>query len=318
MSDKCVALKETGTNPFVFVVGAPRSGTTLLKRMLDAHPEIAMTPETWWITRFYKRRIGVTAEGRVTPEIVPRLMEDRRFLRLGLDMDAVGRLVQRGAALSYPDFVSGVFDLYGRGVGKRLVGDKTPGYVRNLSLLHSLWPRANIVHIIRDGRDVWLSIRGWAKAQRTVGHYESWQEDPAATAALWWKWHVGLGREAGRTLPPERYREIRYEDLVRNPAEQCAEICSFLDVPYDASMLRYHEGRANVPSKHPWFPPTAGLRDWRSQMPGEEVERFEAVAGDLLDALGYMRSFRELSPPMKAYGDRMRRRFEARPLPSNW
>ncbi len=94
------ALQGYGTNPFLFVVGAPRSGTTLLKRMLDAHPEIAMTPETWWITRFFKRRIGVTAEGWVTPEIAPRLMEDRRFPRLGLDMDAVGRLVQRGARRS--------------------------------------------------------------------------------------------------------------------------------------------------------------------------------------------------------------------------
>ena len=66
-------------NPYVFIVGCPRSGTTLLERMVNAHPEIAIIHESHWITRFFKKRIGVTQDGVVTPEMVSALCEYHRF-----------------------------------------------------------------------------------------------------------------------------------------------------------------------------------------------------------------------------------------------
>ena len=79
------------------------------------------------------------------------------------------------------------------------------------------------------------------------------------------------------------------------PAAQCEKLCNFLGVAYDEAMLRFHEGRTrNEPgldAKQAWRPITPGLRDWKTQMQGDDVERFEAVAGDLLDELGYSRAF---------------------------
>ena len=69
-------------NPYMFLVGCPRSGTTMLKRIVDAHPQIAITRETHWVPRFYNRRKGLTADGRVTPAIVEKWFEYDRFAHL--------------------------------------------------------------------------------------------------------------------------------------------------------------------------------------------------------------------------------------------
>ncbi len=282
-------------NPYVFVVGCPRSGTTLLQRLLDANSELAVINETMWITREARKWNGVPGEERVPPEIVATLFEYPRFRRLGLRLEEVEALVASEAALSYPRFVSGIFDLYGQQRGKRLVGDKSPGYVREMATLHELWPEAKFIHLIRDGRDVWLSVAGWKKADRSVGQFATWTDDPVATTALWWERSVRLGREAGASLGPTLYHEVRYEDLVADPGRECRTLCAFLGLSYDEAMLRFYEGRTRdlepgVPSKRAWLPPTPGLRDWRAQMPPEDVERFEAVAGAMLDELGYPRA----------------------------
>ncbi len=106
------------------------------------------------------------------------------------------------------------------------------------------------------------------------------------------------GRDAGARLGPERYREVRYEDLVREPERVLVELCAFVELPYDARMLRYHEQADRlVPSlshnehhQNLHRPPTVGLRDWRSQMSPADAAVFESLAGDLLDELGYERA----------------------------
>jgi Sulfotransferase family len=277
----------------VFIVGCPRSGTTLFQRVVDAHPELAVIDETLWILRLYRRSEGVTQDGLVTPRVIDDLLADRRFVRLDLPIADVERLLD-GGGMPYTRFVSGIFDLYGRSRGKRLVGDKSPGYVRKIPRLHRLWPDAKFVHLIRDGRDVALSALGWARADQILGDFRTWPDDPWTTAALWWERSVRMGREAGGDLPAGRYHEVRFEALVADPEVESRRLCAFLGLRYDEAMVRFHEGRtrraAGASSKRQWLPPTAGLRNWRTQMAPEAIERFEAVAGDLLDELGYERA----------------------------
>ena len=125
--------------------------------MVDAHPQIAITPETHWIPELFKRRTGLSADGRVTGELIAALRAHPKFPRLGVDPEQLERLLAMEGPLPYARFVTALFDLYGRQRGKALAGDKTPGYVRDIDTLHALWPRARFVHIIRDGRDVCLS-----------------------------------------------------------------------------------------------------------------------------------------------------------------
>jgi hypothetical protein len=153
----------------------------------------------------------------------------------------------------------------------------------------------------------------WNHAYKTAGRYRTWAEDPVTTTALWWERKVRLGRQARQALSPALYYEIRYEDLVAFPADVCARLCNFLGVPYDEAMLRFHEGRTRhepgLDAKKAWRPITPGLRDWRTQMPPEDAERFEAVAGELLDELGYARAFPRLSPECRARIARLREAF---------
>jgi hypothetical protein len=200
--------------------------------------------------------------------------------------------------------------------------------VRNVRVLHTLWPNARFIHIIRDGRDVCLSVMTWSKADRATGFFRTWAEDPVSTAALWWMCNVRHGREEGEPLGQHLYHEICYESLVTDPAKECAKLCAFLGVPYDDAMPRYHEHRPTVApgleADHAWLPLTPGVRDWRSQMPAEDVERFEAAAGDLLDDLRYDRAAPNPRPEAMHYAREFRRTFteDARSrgwrLPERW
>jgi hypothetical protein len=284
------------SNPYVFIVGCPRSGTTLFRHMVNAHPRLAITPEAQWIPLWFKERRGLTPEGMVTPELVPQLLAEPKFALLRMGRAELLGLLGNGHPVSYAAFVSGIFDLYGKAEGKALVGNKTPDYARRMDTLRTLWPGVRFIHLIRDGRDVALSLMAWPRvSKKRPGTLATWKDDPVRTAALWWELNVRSGRDGAQGLGPKLYHEIRYESLVARPVEVCREVCSFLDLPYDDAMLRFHEaqpkaGAPEVPAKTEWQPVTAGLRDWRTQMSSEDVERFEATVGGLLDELGYPRA----------------------------
>jgi hypothetical protein len=289
-------------NPFLFVVGCARSGTRMLGRLLDGHPEIAVIHEARFVPGWFKHRRGVTPDGYATRELVERLVAFERFDRLGVARADLEGLLGPGGAVPYSEFVGGLFDLHGRARGKPLVADKSPRYVRNIPTLHELFPSAKILHLVRDGRDVALSVASWRKVTERgdlVAHYGTWQDDPVTTIALWWEREVRLGREDGSALAPGLYGESHYEAVVDDPAGECARLCAFLGVPYDDAMVASTAER----------PPTAGMRDWRTQMPPADVRRFEAAAGDLLDELGYPRTFPDPTPDERAHAEGLRTRY---------
>jgi hypothetical protein len=315
-------------NPYVFFVGCPRSGTTLLRRMGDAHPELAVIGELHWLPRWWERRVGMTPEGIVTTELLDMLLVEPRFHKLNLDAEAVANLVEDSEPKHYARFVTELFDLHGGVRGKRLVGEKTPGYVRFLPTLHSLWPHTRVVHLIRDGRDVALSLFDRTRTSRRAWRLPTWEEDPATTAALYWEWNVRLGREAGARMGPDRYYEVRYEALVADPELECRKLCDFLGLAFDPIMLRFHEGRRRaepgLSAKKAWQPITPGLRMWGEQMTPRDLARFEAAAGDLLSELGYELGFRTASSAELATAARLRGAFvdgaraRRRPIPAVW
>jgi hypothetical protein len=288
-------------NPYLFIVGCPRSGTTLLQRLVDAHPNVAVTPETHWIPRWFDQRPrkGITPDGLATKKFLRKLISHPRFLELGINPGVVRKMIKGNLQAPYDRLVCSLYDLYGQRRGKPIVGDKTPGYARDLPTLHLLWPAARFVHLIRDGRDVCLSILNWERARSWTAddgaaRFRTWSLDPVGTAALWWEWHVRLAREAVEQFGSEFYFELRYEFLVAHATGQCQALCEFLGVPYDDQMVQSYQARATTgldqDPKHPWIPITPGLRDWETQMSPEDVERFEAFAGAMLDELGYRRA----------------------------
>jgi hypothetical protein len=315
-------------NPYLFVVGAARSGTTLLQRMLDAHPRLAVVDETYWLLRF-REPTGLTREGLVTEELLPLLLASPKFARMELSEQDLVDLLSREQPVRYERFVARIFDIYAARRGKQLAGDKSPGYVRRMAEIHELWPRARFVHIIRDPRDVCLSMLDWRGGEQAAGQYGTWEMDPVVSTALYWRLSVAVGRDAGERLGPGLYHEVRYEDLVAFPDRELERMCEFLRLPYAEAMTRFYEGKTRGvkpgrSSKAQWLPPTAGLRDWRVQLDAADAERIEAAVGRLLVSLSYRSRLEHISC---AAGDRVARVREIftrnalarnRTLPKDW
>jgi ABC-type multidrug transport system ATPase subunit len=304
-SDLEAARQFNGRNPYVFVVGCPRSGTTLLQRMLDHHPDLAVANDTHFLVGAI-RGMPPGIDPPLTEELVERALGHHHFHRLGIPEEAARESAE--GSRTYREFISALYSHLAAVRGKRLAGEKSPAYVRHLPLLFALFPWARTIHIIRDGRDVALSTLDWTRDDRGPSRYALWHKEPIAVCALRWRDLVRAGRQDGARLGPARYEEVRYEDLVEGPEARLRQLSAFLEVQYATEMATYFEGRISrdpgLSAKKAWLPPTSGLRDWRTQMSEQDTELFEAIAGKLLSQLGYERAHWRISPAIAALAER--------------
>jgi hypothetical protein len=265
----------------VLVIGVRRSGTTLLRVMLDRHSELAVPDESYFVPQLADRHLR-----RVDPdEFVDDLRRIDTLAEWGVPLEKVrARLTDR---MPIGTAIGTVYAVYAEERGKARWGDKTPMYMQNLRLLERLFPDGLFVHLIRDGRDAAMSFLSMPKGLMT----EAWMQprDVAAFASQW-RAEVKAAQRLGRRVGDQRYLEVRYEDLVGDVEPVLRRISAFARLPYEPAMVDY-AGNVDVSTKpHQQSlrrPPTAGLRDWRLQMSPEDVEAFDRVAGDLLDELGY-------------------------------
>ena len=270
----------TPGGPPLLVLGVRRSGTTLLRVMLDRHSQLAVPDESYFVPQLADRHLR-----HVDPEeFVDDLSRIDTLAEWNVPLEKVrARLSERmliGAAIGT------VYAVYAEEQGKPRWGDKTPMYMQNLRLLERLFPDALFVHLIRDGRDAALSFLSMPKGLMT----ETWMQPRSVPAfAAQWRTEIKAARRL-RSRVGDRYLEVRYEDLVVDVENVLRRICTFAGLPYEPQLADY-AGSVDVSAKpHQQSltrPPTAGLRDWRLQMTPEDVGAFDEVAGDLLRELGY-------------------------------
>ena len=265
----------------MIVLGVRRSGTTLLRVMLDRNPALAVPDESYFVPQLARRHRGIVEPASFVDDLrrLPTLAE------WDLPADAVAARLRPG--MTTGEAIAAVFEAYAAERGKPRWGDKTPLYMQHLPLLERLFPEASFVHLIRDGRDAALSFLSVPEGIMTEGW--GYPRD-AAGFACQWATEVRAARALGERVGPGRYLELRYEALVADPAGELRRTCSFAGLEYDEAMLGYvgrtdsarkeHQQRLNEP-------PRVGVRDWSTEMPVADRAAFEAVAGDLLAALGY-------------------------------
>ena len=287
----------SGPPPAPFVVGATRSGTTLLRLMLDAHPEIAIPSETHFIPELISAR---EKHGASREQMLELLTSHRRWGDFTIEP---GELAERWAQiepLSGPEAVRAFFHLYADKQDKHGArwGDKTPGYVKSMREIQGYLPEARFIHLIRDGRDVALSVLK-----------QSWGPQSIEAAAEKWRSRVNRGRSQAPYLG--YYIEVKFEDLVLETERELRRICEFIEVPFDENMLRYHltaeqrlqekaralprvHGEAQSAEKRlashakTFEPPNPEMiGTWRQRMSPADRAAYEALAGDLLAELGY-------------------------------
>ena len=285
--------------PAPFVVGVGRSGTTLLRLMLDAHPELAIPPETHFLPALIDLWEGGERPG--SDEQAVAVMSHAGWRDFGFDQGELESIFEETAA-SAAEAVRAFYAAYASRHSKPRWGDKTPVYMESIARIgDTLDGQARFVHLIRDGRDVAAS-----RGARAVKRGRS--ATPATKEAETWKRRIESAREQAAEV--EHYLEVRYEDLIADPESTLRRVCGFAELEFDPAMLAYHEGArerlselSDLPGKGGTVRPgserveahaltsepprTDRIERWRKDLEPSSIADYERVAGDLLVDLGY-------------------------------
>ncbi|HEX8474619.1 MAG TPA: sulfotransferase [Pyrinomonadaceae bacterium] len=283
--------------PALFIVGVPRSGTTLLRLMCDAHPELSIPPEMGFIPALADLRRGRGDELREA--FLNSVTGMATWQDANIERAEFAQALGEVKPFTVSEGVRAFYSLYAARFGKSRWGDKTPAYCLHMDLIEKLLPEARFVHIIRDGRDVALSLRGlWFSPGDRVEEL----------ANLWRSWII-TARRLGRRR--RHYLEVRYEDLIEQTPAVLRRVCDFIELSYDSQMERYYEsapkrldevnsmyrsdGTLLITKAERLYnqrftakpPERARVARWRNEMDAGTRAGFAGVAGDLLEELGY-------------------------------
>jgi hypothetical protein len=284
--------------PIPFIVGVPRSGTTLLRLMLDAHPQLAIPPETHFIPGACKRCRNSAHPAKSFMEF---LSSHPRWNDWHVDKSTLASAVHSLDPFDTRLAINAFYRIYANRFHKPGWGDKTPGYLLHMPLIYGLFPEAHFIHVIRDCRDVYLSVKDmW------------WGPDTPDKTALWWKDRICQARKDASAIP--HYLEIRFDDLVLAPEKTLDKICGFLELKPHTDMLKYYVSaqeriselgesvvrgkRKATAQKHREIfrltskpPQKSRLGRWKKELDRAQNFIFLQYAGDLLKELGYEHSF---------------------------
>ncbi|BBO85865.1 sulfotransferase [Desulfosarcina ovata subsp. sediminis] len=271
------------SRPF-FIIGAQRSGTTLLRLMLNAHSQVAIPEEGgFWkpLLRQFKKAPRKAIAGRELEGYLRYLRDDPQFKLWLMDSTDLFEAIQNDAPLTLTDLMERTYRYYASSNGKMIWGDKSPSFFRMIPTLSTLFPHAFFIHIIRDGRDLFLSWRKMERNKRNV-----------SLVALEWLFKVKKARNDLKRIGQERYMEIRYEDLVSMPDPILKNVCTLVGIEYEPGMLSYWKTSDQFIGAHHSdliFKPvsTTSVAKWKRGMTQAELDKFEWVAGGLLKDCGY-------------------------------
>lgn len=269
-----------GESP-IFIVGCPRSGTSLLRDLLRSHPHLTFPQESHFIPSFF-RGYGDPCDDREAQKLAKRILTLHWIQDWGIGFEPA----TFAACRTFREIVSALFQAWALKENKPRWGDKTPHYVMEIPTLLEIFPPAKIIHVYRDGRDVALS---WLKT--------GFEPRNIYTAAALWRRYVLEGRKAAQIIPSDSYLEVRYETLLVKPEETMRKVCAFISEAFDTAVLRVNYldkvPRSRILRNHPVIPISKthvvrnNLEKWKDNMSLSERSIFESMAGDLLASLGY-------------------------------
>lgn len=273
-----VSTGATASQP-IFIVGAPRSGTTLLRVLLNRHPNIAICDETFFFYWVYSRRraFGDLSDPDNRRRLIEAYLSTWRIRRLELDRSWLAERLFRDGR-TYASLFASLITGYAESRSKKRSGEKTPQHVEHVETLIQWFPDASILHIVRDPRDVVASLLRMP-----------WGHRSAAANAIWWADLVGAARHI-ESLPC--YLSIRYEDLIHDPRSLLSEICSSIGEPYVDEFLSTDSADTAAPDRS-WYrrahEPLSGSRVglWRNDLTQRQVRMVEWLTGPLMATYGY-------------------------------
>jgi hypothetical protein len=310
------------SQPFFFILGRPRSGTTLLKTLFDAHPNVKIPPELPIFLPLYQRfkhvRRWDSAQilSFIDHVFEPNVFNNRKIENLRIDRDLfTADLLKMAGDCTIQDLLIKLNEHSLSIFPKqdiRLVGDKNPVYSVYMKRLIRIFPKAWFICIIRDYRDNFISLRNVKEVK---------MEAPVLTLQVARWVYVTKLFLACENRFPDRFYIIRYEDLVTRPEESFRNICAFLSIPYSPEVFDYHRKKDELVEMFPnpalakihkslMDPVNTGRMElWKTQLTPLEVKIADQIAGKTADILGYSRKSTDFSLriwlkalPMAVYG----------------
>lgn len=261
----------------IFIVGAPRSGTSLLRVLLNRHPSIGICDETYFFYYVHARRraFGDLNDRATRRHLIDRYLATHRINRLDVDRDALAQTLMHEGD-SYESFFIALMRFYAASQGKTRYGEKTPQHALFADTLGKWYPNGKLIHLVRDPRDVVASLLRMPWASKSV----------LANARIW----LNHTRAVDRCRQHNNYLLVRYEQLVSEPTAELQRICSFLDEPYTSVML---DADDSVRGDEWWFQRARGpvtterLGKWRQQLTTKQVALVEWIVRPQMHTYGY-------------------------------
>jgi Sulfotransferase family len=265
----------------VFIIGMPRSGTKLMRALLNQHPQINLTLAESHFIPYFIRKFGNPPPFRVRDDLQPvvRELQQTAFFstmsKAGYSLDE-STFFQNMDPTKWNTIFEHVFRHFGskREMTDTIWGDKTPGYINHIPLLKELFPEAKFLHIVRDPRDYCLSVR------------KSFKKSIYRAAARW-RHGVENAHTYGTRLGQD-YLEIHYERLLEEPIPTMKEVSSFLGVAYDDTLVDLAsapEDLGDAKGHHKIV--TSNKNKYRAQLSSREIGRIEEIVCEVAKAVGY-------------------------------
>ena len=231
--------------PF-FIVGHPRSGSTLLATILSRHSDIAIPPETHYLDKTFDtcRRLPQDRHS-----VIRMLQRNVRLQDLKLPLESVLGSLPQGE-LSHAAIFGGLLRAYADARQKSRVGEKTPAHLPYAEILLEWFPGCRIICLVRDARDTVRSLLN-----------VPWTHDNARRHAAHWAW-CARRMKSLRAQYPESISLLRYEDLLAAPADSLQNLCDFIGAEFEQSMLDDGQMASAIPEwEQPWKSDAAGSLD---------------------------------------------------------
>jgi len=286
----------------VFIIGSPRSGTSLLRLILTSHSQIVIPPECGFIVWLYREYKNWTAKDAVDDRLRGQFLIDlyacRKFDTWALDRAELNSLIINQQPSDYATLCALIYEAYAASQSRSVAvwGDKNNFHVNHLSTLSEIYPDARFLHLVRDGRDVACSYREVMK-QNSMSPYAPQLPTDIESIADEWLTNVRKVDNYLSGLHGSKKRTVRYEDLVRQPESVISNICIWLGLVFEPKMLEFYDRNKRdqlEPSltmdwkQRTMEPVSAGtVGRFRTLLTVDELESFNRVAGDMLSRFGY-------------------------------
>jgi hypothetical protein len=274
-------------NAPIFIVGVHRSGTTLLRYVLNSHPRIYIPPETDFIPYFFNKHPHAKLSQKKVARILDIIFSRYRYVEdwQGARPDSQ-EFYERMPTKDPSAFLNQLYSDYARQNGALRWGDKTPIYASYVDLIHKIFPEAQFIHIIRDPFDASISL------------LEKYQEDEFHVdiyfAARNWVRRIKAIQASRKTLPVQCYYEVRYEEFVSDAITETQNLCEFIGEEYFEEMNKQHLlARQEIPTDSHFFSNvrkpvfTNSVNRGRRDLSLADRRVIQRVAGELMAELGY-------------------------------